>query len=220
MNVLIALQACHRLPDLKAAQRETWLRNCPIEHKFFMGRYEVLSTNTDMPKTAPPQMDDEVRLDVSDWKADLSEKVVHIIRWVFERGYDWMFKCDVDTYLRPERLLASRFETGDYIGRPVDRIWRGRRLRYGQGGAGVWMSRRSMEAFLEAEQSHVPFEDAEDIRAGWLLAEKGIELCCDWRYEPYLSVMRGPHPENDIISTHKCIPEQMHILHRRFQPGY
>ena len=91
---------------------------------------------------------------------------------------------------------------------------------YAQGGAGFWMSRRAMQAFLSANQSSIPFKDAEDIRAGWLLKEQGVKLVRDWRYEPYLSLARAPHLDNDIISTHKCSADQMFIIDRRFDPDY
>lgn len=235
MKVLIGLQACHRLNQLKDAQRETWMYGCPVEHKFFMGRWEPPPTPYNVPgarmpgraddmqtyRPSPPaQKPDEVWLDADDAKPALSEKVVDIIRWVYQEGYDFLFKCDIDTYLRPERLLASGFDKADYIGHPIRRQWRRGPVEYAQGGAGFWMSRRAMEVFLEADQTHIPFEDAEDVRMGWLLAEAGMKLQQDFRYEPYLSLARAPHTNNDIISTHKCNVEQMFIIDRRFQPGF
>lgn len=232
MKIIIALQACHCLNVLKDAQRQTWMRNCQVEYKFFMGRWEppnnYFNPGARLPGRKddaerykkPEQKADEIWLDMDDRKQELSAKAVEIIRWVFEHGYDYVFKCDIDTYVRTDRLLSSGFETQDYIGFPINRMWRGRRTQYGQGGAGFWMSRDAMKAFLESDQSHIPFEDAEDVRTGWLLREQGVELVHDYRYEPYRSLARAPHPQNDVITTHKCGPEQMHIINRRFAEGY
>jgi hypothetical protein len=235
MKMLIAIQACHRLPDLKTAQRETWLQDCP-EYRLFVGRWEKVDNFYDRPgarrtgrhgeaadSVPPAPRADEVWLDVGDWMRDLSEKVVHIVRWAVEQKYDYMFKCDCDTYVHVPRLLASGFEKFDYIGYPIFRTenysvpWRGRDLVYAQGGAGMWLSRRAMESFLASDQSHITFEDAEDIRMGWLLEEAGIPLQQDVRYEPYQSLQNAPTPTNGMISTHKCCPEHMYEIHKRFQ---
>jgi hypothetical protein len=232
VKILVGMQACQCLNEFKTAQRRTWLKGCPVDYKFFMGKWQppndYFKPGARMPGraddkllfTAPKQKPDEVWLDIDDRKQHLSEKAVLIVRWAYEQGYDYLFKCDVDTHVHIARLLASEFEGKDYVGRPVDRVWRGRWTMYAQGGAGFWMSRRAMEAFLAADQSHIPYEDAEDIRTGWLLMEQGIKLFPDFRYEPYLSLTRSPHPQNDVISTHKVGPEQMFIIDRRFQPGY
>ena len=214
MKVLVAIQGCHRLEELKRAQRETWLRDCP-DYRIFVGRYEVLGSSRIAP--APPEpKEDEIWLFESDWKQDLSKKVVRIIDWIYREGYDFVFKCDVDTYCNVKRLLASEFAEHDYMGFAIQRSWRGRLVEYAQGGAGFWLSRRAMEAFLSSKQSSIPFSDPEDIRTGWLLAEQGVKLVHDNRFEPYLGTRRSPANDPAVITTHKCRPEEMRAIHKSF----
>jgi len=191
-----------------------------VDAKLFMGTFERLASQQPRMET-PVQQADEVWLNVKDWKPSLSEKVVHIIQWAYDHGYDYVFKADLDTYIRVDRLLRSGFENSEYLGWPVrpdgyGGLWRGRITYYAQGGAGFWLSRKAMKAFLEADQSHIPFSDAEDVRMGWLMAEQGIELTGDERYEPYRCPVVIPEPENEVITTHKCSAEHMRAIHKKF----
>ena len=221
MRILIAIQACHRLNHLKLAQRETWMkqRQAPagmqIDVRMFVGQFVALHSQAR--SESPVPQPDEVWLDVPDWKGYLSQKAVGIIQWAFDHDYDFIWKADDDTYCRIDRLLNSGFENFDYVGhRGGVYKWRGRRVLYGQGGAGFWLSRRAMQVLLAADQASIPFTDPEDIRTGWLLAEQGITLQEDDRYEPYLNIARAPGPGNDVISTHKCTAEQMRSIHQAF----
>lgn len=230
MKVLIAVQACHRLQELKDAQRDTWMREAPaeVDVRMFVGRWEPLNLEdqrrrarrTGRPFTmpAPPaRVANEVWLDVEDWLHSLAAKAEAIIRWALEREYDFMFKCDDDAYVHLPRLLASGFEKFDYVGFPVTNNWHGFSAHYAQGGTGCWMSRRAMQAFLEFAEPAEPFLNCEDIRTGRAIERAGIPLEGDRRYEPYLGTRRAPAPANDVITTHKCRPDCMRSIYRIFQ---
>lgn len=214
MKILVAIQACHRLNELKLAQRETWMVDPPagVDVRIFVGTFVALYSQAR--SESPYPQPDEVWLDVPDWKGYLSQKSLEIVRWAFNHDYDYIWKADVDTYCSLDRLLASGFECFDYVGhRGGMHQWRGRPVCYAQGGAGFWLSRRAMQAFITADQAAIPFRDAEDIRTGWLLEEHGILLHQDDRYEPYRGIARAPEPSNDVISTHKCTAEQIRSIH-------
>jgi hypothetical protein len=229
MKILIAIQACHRLQEWKDAQRDTWMRaQASADVRIFVGRWMPLNFEDQVRRarrtgkpytvpTPPAKQADEVWLDVEDWFHSLCEKAEAIIRWALEHEYDFMFKCDDDAYVHIPRLLASGFENFDYVGRAITNNWHGFTAHYAQGGAGCWMSRKAMKAFLEHAEAAAPFLNCEDIRTGRALERAGIHLENDDRYEPYLAAQRAPRPDNSLISTHKCRPEVMRAIHQVFK---
>lgn len=161
MRLLIAIKSCERdmANGFNQAVRETWVRDVPpdVHARFFVGHGNA--------RTAP----DEVRLDCPDDYMSLPAKTRSILRWSLERGYDFVFLCDTDTYVMPDRLLASGFEGYDLTGcfngkigvprategdaghwQPADqgngatRYW-----AWISGGNGYWLSRAAAQAVLD-----------------------------------------------------------------------
>jgi hypothetical protein len=92
-----------------------------------------------------------------------------IMQWVVDNDYDFVFTCDVDTYIVVPRLLACGFEQHDYMGHRCDEGHAG-------GGYGYWLSRRAVE-ILHADP---PDGTAayNDLGIGMKLRDHGI-LCHD-----------------------------------------
>jgi hypothetical protein len=185
VKILIAVLSCKRDQQFHQQARETWLKDCSVDYKFFLG--------------SPTERLDEVEVDASDSSHRLYKKVQRIIQYAFEKEYDFLFKCDVDTYVHVPRLLTSGFEKHDFIG-------------YGgsYGGSGYWLSRAAMKVLLESPSlDWCPTED------GWVyhsLCNRGIHPFQDKRYHSMTS--EGPTPYNDIItvhwySDHSCNPERV-----------
>jgi hypothetical protein len=149
---------------------------------------------------ASPQSD-EVVLPVPDDYVHLPVKVRGIFRWAYGQGYDFVFKCETDTYVNLERLLTSGFEQHDFIGGP-----NGRNIA---GGSGWWVSRRTMSQVVE----HRIDGYADDCWFPTLAQARGITLTHDSRYsdEPVTT-------DNNLISTHVGFtpgytPERMREFH-------
>lgn len=189
MKVLIAIFSCQRYAKRRAALRETWLQDVPgeVDWRFFVGKVRGvgpgLETNLEV-------------LECWDDYGHLCWKMKEMLEWARERGYDYVFKCDDDTFVVPQRLLSSGFDLHDFVGWQ----WPGRPFPYG--GPGYWLSRRMIDAVLE---HGLPLEGMEDVMVGKAAVEAGIPLFHDPRYVSGLTsddVLPGPG--NDLISYHHC----------------
>jgi len=194
-KALIGVMSCERdaANGCHDAMRRTWIPYMVpgLDYKIFVG-------NGGGRELAP----DEERLDVPDGYEGLCEKTVAMRKWSLERGYEFMFKADRDTYLSPKRLLASGFERFDYSGHfpmhpqpgylPAD----GHALSeycdprgvypYCSGGCGYWTSKRAMEAIVVAPLDEKRLDNrgnpAEDLWIPNILFPLGMRGYHDPRY--------------------------------------
>lgn len=209
MKILIAILSCHARPFLRLAQRETWINDVAgADYRFFLGR----------PAVDPPE-DHCVYLACEDTYAKLTSKTHAMVKWALAEGYDFVFKCDDDTYIRPDRLLSSNFAGDDYSGFTGGR-WGdvpgpdGRQIvyAYAQGGAGYWLSRRALA--IVAEHMLVK-EYCEDCAVGKTLALHGIAPILDARYCAKIGPRELSHPDAraNYITMHKCDRLKMQRLY-------
>jgi hypothetical protein len=176
MKVLIAILSCHELRHYENSIRETWGKEVPadVDLRFFLG-------NPGTPAA------DEVFLTVGDTLHDLTHKTVAVCAWALAQGYDFMLKVDLDTLVRPLRLLESDFKQFDWVG--------GRNSTFASGGAGYTLSRRAMKVVVDYPVSTAQEEDVHVARA--LLAE-GIEL----HHDPRFLFIPGSVLTADAITYH------------------
>src|SRR5215469_6598908 len=109
MRLLIAVKSCRRdqQTGCHEAIRETWGNGLPegVDVRFFMGG------------EGPIWMDvDETLLNVPDDYWTLTPKTKGICAFTVEKNYDFVYFCDTDTYLVPERMLQSDFRSYDFSG--------------------------------------------------------------------------------------------------------
>jgi hypothetical protein len=201
VGILIAILSCHANRERRRAQLETWLPpSCGprLDWRFFIG----------LPRTEEARQEPAtIYVSTPDDYHDLPLKTAEAVAWAWREEYEFLFKCDDDTYVRPERLLASGFESHDYSGWTKDRS-------YAQGGSGYWLSRRAMEVVVRAHLNH----HSEDAAIGIALAGRGILPVHDERYQPGLGTAESTPPlrSNDVIALHNCKPEKMRKVHRDF----
>jgi hypothetical protein len=164
MKILIAILSCHALRHYEQAQRDTWIKDIPpgVDYKFFLGR-----SNTSRGA-------DEVFLNVGDAFSDITEKAVAVFEWVLAHDYDFVFKADLDTLVRPVALLASGFEHHDYVG--------GQNSFFASGGAGYWLSRKAMQLAVSKPIAPGP---TEDVHVAQAVLDGGLKLHPDSRYKFY-----------------------------------
>ena len=138
--------------------------------------------------------------------ASLPQRTMWFCRWatqysVLSTQWDYLFKCDDDTYISLPRLIA--FDparpgvpgTPDYIGAE----WRPG-VGYASGGAGYFLSRKAATIVAERLESYPT--GAEDLLVGQVLRAAGIELSIDPRFVPFGSPERRPCADNDLITLH------------------
>lgn len=206
MKILIAIVSCDK-PKFRArmqAQRDTWIPDVKgADVRFFVGG-------------GTAQHPDEVVLGCNDDYKELPEKCRRMFAWALSNGYDWVFKCDDDCYVRPERLLAAvPPKHQHYVGR-----YRGgdKKLSPWCSGFGYWMSKHAMQIRVNGSYRH----HAEDVCTGAILLAAGIVGVKDHRYIVHrsgyaaMSGKEGPRKGNDIICSCEYEPEVMHIIHKEF----
>jgi len=250
MKVLIAISSCGDFESNgnNQAMRDTWLQdlrrymwgtvqepNCrPIDYKFFFGVGQ-----------GEPELDDSVILrEVPDDYGHLTYKTRASLIWAHREGYDFVFRCFPDTYVRVDRLMACGWEQHDYLG-DFRREEGGRTdggtgeyrptlqeaQNYASGGAGYWLSRKAFTCLLDQPVTGVwrdtitPY--AEDLWVGNRLGKCGITLNYfdDARFVNHGSDF-WPKPDNQAITAHMSCPagryykEAMYAAHEiwKLQP--
>src|ERR1700679_1907986 len=114
MKSLIAISSCGDFESNgnNQAMRDTWLKDvranseAELQYKFFFGEGQNA-----------PQLEDSILLpDVPDDYGHLTYKTRASLRWAYEHGYEFVFRCFPDTYVRVDRLLQCAFTAVDYWG--------------------------------------------------------------------------------------------------------
>ena len=143
-KILIAIASCERDSNngFNNAVRETWIKDCKVDYKFFRGIGN------------PTDKEDEVLLDCKDDYLSLPEKTLEILKWSIEKNYDYIFKCDTDTYVVLERLLNSDFADYDYIGHFNAALGRPnvvyqRLYTWASGGSGYFLSKKAAKIIVD-----------------------------------------------------------------------
>ncbi len=198
MKILIAVFSCSS--DIEKGHnrviRETWGKNLPpnVDLRFLIGTAQPGPISEEDPAwqadfkgysarkpwllaPPPPLIDplllDELELDVPDGYFYLTHKARAAFRWAVERNYDYVFRCDTDTFIRIPQLLASGFEEHDYVGRRL-----GPAPGYAYGGPSMGLSNKALRILADAPITIT----ADDVWVGETLKQHGILLHDDRRY--------------------------------------
>jgi len=187
MKPIVLIASCGR--DRAGQESQAALLRGVIDYRFVLG-----AGNSNA-------IEDELILPVRDDYLALPVKMRAAFRWALEHEYDYVFKCDRDTFLHVDRLLASGREhaqAGDdfvgLVGNPGDCCG---------GGAGYWLSRTAIIAYLESYDERQlalsPRQQLEDWCLFWSLdrANPRISPVCDRRYWD-LRLGPVPDPETNI----------------------
>ena len=197
-NIKIAIKSSHRYADRRQAQYDTWLQELDEDFFFVVGD----------PK--PSGSDMLYARGCSDEFANIAPKVLLACQYALSESVTHLLVLDDDTYLRPERALASGFEAFDAVGF----VRNNGPCPYLQGSC-FWLSQRAMEAVVEHSDfmvNGVP----DDVAVGRCLTAEGIHLVHEHRFsigEPYVREDREPRCSNNIIACHKCLPPTMRRVH-------
>lgn len=158
LRALIAIPTCKADKHLEDACRATWVR------PYFVWPLE-------RPINVWTEFFDGETLGCPDTYESLPIKIQMICRWALAKYFDFMLKVDSDTYVWIDRILASGFEKHDYSGWALPKI--APENNYASGGAGYWLSRKSMEIIATAKLTS---DTCEDRWVGRVLYDAGIRL--------------------------------------------
>lgn len=177
MKFLVLIPSCAR--DRKGQPPQAELLRGKVDYRFFLG-----AGNHDA-------AEDEVILPVRDDYWALPSKVRAALRWALDHEYDYIFKCDRDTYIHADRLVSALPVGLDFVGlvgNPGDCCG---------GGAGYWLSRKAITFYLHNYDEHqlalANYQKLEDWCVFTILDRTaGIKPVCDRRY---WDVRLGPIPD-------------------------
>lgn len=196
LKVKVCIKSCHAHPERRQAQRETWLPELDVDFFFLIGG-------------APTDEKDVLYCQAPDTFSSIAPKVWCACKYALEENVTNLFVCDDDTYCRPDRLLGpdAYYWKGDYIG-----FVRTNGVPYIQGSA-YWLSERSMEQVVLHKEIMRP-DVIDDGAVGQCLVDR-VQFVHDWRYQPGPNGLEtAPLPQNNFITTHKCLPAQMKVAHK------
>lgn len=193
-RILIGICSCQRHAEKRAAARETWLQRLPpeISAAFFVGG------------GGEAEESDVIQLPTNDDYARLPKKVRAFFQYALAHyDFDYLFKCDDDTYVFCDRLSDLLKGGPDFIG-SAD-YWPG----HADGGAGYLLSRTAVRIVAEAE---CPDSGPEDVWVTKTLQDaKVLFLSSPRLLQDYHRVAdRG----GKIITAHHCPPEILREIHR------
>jgi len=221
-KILVTIPACHQyyvgnlahenydkhqntfVGDQILACRETWLKDSKLDYKFFYGQGADREPG-----------EDEVFLDVPDDYRSLTKKLKATCKWALDHGYEYIFKCDDDTYVWADRLRTSGFEHHDYVG--YDWACNSSNKHHCfAGGFACWFSAKAAKVIADALDTTEP---ADDVWAGHMLRDAGIKLVHDARYHPnnankFINIEDVPL-QHAYIALHACDSETIRQLHER-----
>lgn len=196
-KILVGICSCVKAKDRREAVRETWAQNPPkhIQCAYFVGRSDGFEPE-----------EQAVQLNVNDSYEYLPQKVMAFFEYALENlEFDWLFKCDEDTYLDLERLSELCEADCDLVGN----TWLDERGAP-SGGAGYMLSRQLIEKLVKSK-SEIPPIGAEDLLIGYLaksLSKKHLA-------SPRLNYGHHPIPlaHNDSISAHWLSIDNIRAVH-------
>lgn len=191
MRILIGVMSCQSYTERRQRCLESWIPEAiglGMDVVFLIGGSSGNATRDGLTLNLP----------CPDDYASLPQKTCHFLQWAIEHSdCDYVFKCDDDTYLRPDRLAAVETNGRDYIGAE----W-SPGVGYGSGGAGYWLSRRGMTIVTATLIRHL--DGAEDLLVGQCLANAHVPLHIDARFIAFGNADLRPKLDNDVIATHGC----------------
>lgn len=199
-RILIGVASCRKNRERRDACRATWMAHAAagIRPVFFVGGRTPLA---DEPDT--------VALDCPDTYEALPAKILAFFTHALKHeSFDWLFKCDDDTYVAQNRLHDLTVGVHELVGNADFLNTKGS----ANGGAGYLLSRRMIE-LLAADHS-LPDVGCEDIIITQAAIRHGASALPSSRL--VWTVAPSPRPDNDLITCHRCDPHKMAVVHAGF----
>lgn len=201
-SILVGICSAHGYECRRTAQRETWLKEIPksIHCVFFLG-----NKKTSKPDEGDMTMSDIIELNIPDDYSHLPAKVKAFFQYALDHyDFEWLFKCDDDTYIALDRLGELVHREYDLIG-DISLIERGAP----SGGAGYFLSHSLVEKIVH--YTSIPETGYEDLIYGELANNLGARTLASHR----LNMNAVPYPlkQNDIVTCHWCKPELLRVIH-------
>jgi hypothetical protein len=196
VSMIIAICSCHKNVAKRNAIRESWASELPpnVTARFFVGNG---------PDSCAEE--DTLCLEAPDEYDGLPAKVMAFFRHALDHvKFDYLFKCDDDTFVAVPRLLELLEESPCLVGN-----YRLLTDGFASGGAGYLLGRRWVEAVLR--DSSIPPTGCEDVLLTQAAIRAGALPMVSHRLTADMSDF--PALDNNTITAHWCGPTEMRMIH-------
>jgi len=182
VKILTAILTCSATQDRADACLDTWLKNIHDSNYYFYGD-SLQSWEMDRTWDCSP--------DEGEHRHRLPEKTCKMLEKSLAYDWDFLFKCDDDTYVVFDRVLSLiekfKHHKNLYLGKEMIH----NNIHFAQGGAGYVLSRSSAEICLHRLKNFCKnyeiTEKAEDYSVGLSMKEAGIDFIhCNEFHTPLL----------------------------------
>ena len=234
-KLIIGIESCVKYEQRHDAVRETWLKDCTrlgVRAYFLVGR----------PGQRSEIQGDFLYLDCGDAYLDLPHKTIAFLRFVEEHlDYNYVYKCDDDTYVNLEVLLKLMIEPYDYCGhqykiKSVNTEWHKKHVDphspnqpypgtflgpWMTGGSGYFLSKRALRCVINEYNKFIDKEFYEDKLIGDIMRTNNMPSLVIPLLKEVLvfdilflrSILNRELP--NYASFHPCSPRQIVLLHQR-----
>lgn len=229
-EIAIAVMSCHAHRNTRqVACRDTWFKDAArlkVRTFFVEGHLDPSNYLSKVfnEHAVPWLSQNRLNLPCFDGYYDLRHKIKMLMQWFtgvnnMENLFfpHYLYKCDDDTFVHVDRLLALEPGKFDYIGCRINE-------GFAAGGAGYIVSRKAAKIVADCMTPKNPVQYSqghwgcnEDYAVGELMKWMGIEL---WDNRRFNHGNDGtPTPYNDSISGHHIQPDHMRRVWAEFQPA-
>jgi hypothetical protein len=210
MNIFVGVFTPKTDTERRQTCLDTWFRQLQrpnIRSIFLIG--------DDVPE--PVLSGSNLRINCKDDRASLAFKTKGFCRWALRYDFDYLFKCDDDTFIATDRFVEFDPEGKDYIGFDFCNV---QNPKCANRGAGTWLSRRAVGVIAEMNVNQMASDAQtaafnEDIIVYHALKQNGIKLSNDRRFQPGNQLCHHPSASNEIITCHHIQPADMRRLDQK-----
>lgn len=220
MKILVSILTCSQTQMQANACFNTWVQDIKPPHDYIFYGDKRQSGFMENTWNCSP--------DEGEARCRLPEKTYKMLKKSLDYDWDFLFKCDDDTYLEFSRLeeFLKKYNPKEdlYIGCMI-----GKGIKpfpYAQGGAGYALTRSSVEKCLEVLETLYDDQSrnrkAEDFSVGLSLREQGINLISSklfnstkpWIAKDNQSICCNAILKDNCITTHYINPETILKVHK------
>lgn len=219
MKILVSILTCSQTQHQADACLDTWIQYIKKPHDYIFYGDEKQSLTLNKTINCSPELGEN--------RSRLPEKTFKMLNESIKYDWDFLFKCDDDTYLSFDRLVEyiKNFDSSHplYIGSKIHNHG----IKYAQGGSGYILTRSSVHKCINSLKLFVlnskENKIAEDYSVGKALHMEGIDLlqCNDFSCPSPNNVrIDNTIPAKDIlelntITSHYVNPQTMRYIYYR-----
>lgn len=213
MKILMAILTCESTQNRADACHKSWIQDIQEPHDYYFYGSKTQSEKISKTWNCEPGRGEH--------RNGLPEKTYKMLVKSLNYNWDFLFKCDDDTYVNFDKLVEflQQYDpkTDLYMGKAI-----GKHFKYAQGGAGYVLTRTAVKWCI-TELKHIYNDEsknmfAEDYSVGLALKKQGINVT-------HTDSLSTPRPNLDQshcidaiikigkITTHYVMPETMKTIY-------